>query len=143
MHSFLKIAENIYEKIENELGFTENPIEDLNNLMIALRSEVKGSNFKLLYNYINFEDLLMKSEELTIDISLIPKSKNKSEYILWLSGFIAKLLVVIKNNQGEEPKKNFVITPKYYFDDSGNIVSRQEKSIKDKCFDSYSADLVE
>lgn len=123
MHSFLKIAENIYEKIENELGFTENPIEDLNNLMIALRSEVKGSNFKLLYNYINFEDLLMKSEELTIDISLIPKSKNKSEYILWLSGFIAKLLVVIKNNQGEEPKKNFVITPKYYFDDSGNIVS--------------------
>ncbi|NAS10116.1 hypothetical protein [Acinetobacter haemolyticus] len=143
MHSFLKIAENIYEKIENELGFTENPIEDLNNLMIALRSEVKGSNFKLLYNYINFEDLLMKSEELTIDISLIPKSKNKSEYILWLSGFIAKLLVVIKNNQSEEPKKNFVITPKYYFDDSGNIVLRQEKSTKDKCFDSYSADLVE
>ncbi|NCU23351.1 hypothetical protein DZC41_07690 [Acinetobacter haemolyticus] len=129
MHSFLKIAENIYEKFEKELGFTENPIEDLNNLMIALRYEVKGSNFKLIYNYINFDDLLMKSEELTIDISLMPKSKNKIEYILWLSSFIAKLLIVINDNS-DDKKDDSVITPKYYFDELGNIVLRKEKSIK-------------
>lgn len=139
MHSFLKIAENIYEKFEKELGFTENPIEDLNNLMIALRYEVKGSNFKLIYNYINFDDLLMKSEELTIDISLMPKSKNKIEYILWLSSFIAKLLIVINDNS-DDKKDDSVITPKYYFDELGNIVLRKEKSIKGK----FSAvDLVE
>ncbi|RSN77046.1 hypothetical protein [Acinetobacter haemolyticus] len=143
MHSFLKIAENIYEKIEKELGFTENPIEDLNNLMIALRSEVKGSNFKMLYNYINFDDLLMKSEGLTLDISLIPKSKNKSEYILWLTGFIGKLLVVIKNDEDEDETKDFIITPKYYFDDLGNIVLSKEKNTKERSSDFYSVDLVE
>ncbi|MEE9901778.1 MAG: hypothetical protein PBU42_03890 [Acinetobacter haemolyticus] len=127
------------EKFEKELGFTENPIEDLNNLMIALRYEVKGSNFKLIYNYINFDDLLMKSEELTIDISLMPKSKNKIEYILWLSSFIAKLLIVINDNS-DDKKDDSVITPKYYFDELGNIVLRKEKSIKGK----FSAvDLVE
>jgi len=45
------------------------------------------------YNYINFEDLLMNSKDLPfiLDISILPKSKNKTEYMLWLASFIEKV----------------------------------------------------
>ncbi|VCX12810.1 hypothetical protein BANRA_02881 [Acinetobacter baumannii] len=41
-------------------GFTDDPMEDLNNLMIELRQEIKGTKLKLLYNYIDFAEILIK-----------------------------------------------------------------------------------
>jgi len=128
MHQYLKIAEQIYDQVQAKYGFTEDHVEDLNNLMIELRFVVKDSNFKMLYNYINFEDLLMKSKALSInlDVSILPKSKNKGEYILWLSGFVEKLIIPTKET---EPKlKSKVVMPSYYYDDLGNIVSKSKNS---------------
>lgn len=128
MHQYLKIAEQIYERVQSKYGFTDDHVEDLNNLMIELRSVVKGSNFKMLYNYINFEDLLMKSKALSInlDVSILPKSKNKGEYILWLSGFVGKIIVSTKKS--ESKLKNKVVMPSYYYDEQGNIVTKTKNS---------------
>ncbi|ENX05439.1 hypothetical protein KTH73_09000 [Acinetobacter courvalinii] len=128
MHQYLKIAEQIYDQVQTKYGFTDDHVEDLNNLMIELRNAAKDSDFKMLYNYINFEDLLMKSKALSIDldVSILPKSKNKGEYILWLSGFVEKLIVSTKKT--ETKLKNKVVMPNYYYDDSGNIVSKTKNS---------------
>lgn len=128
MHQYLKIAEQIYDQVQTKYGFTDDHVEDLNNLMIELRNAAKDSDFKMLYNYINFEDLLMKSKALSIDldVSILPKSKNKGEYILWLSGFVEKLIVSTKKT--ETKLKNKVVIPNYYYDDSGNIVSKTKNS---------------
>ncbi|ENX37840.1 hypothetical protein [Acinetobacter courvalinii] len=128
MHQYLKIAEQIYDQVQTKYGFTDEHVEDLNNLMIELRNSAKDSDFKMLYNYINFEDLLMKSKALSIDldVSILPKSKNKGEYILWLSGFVEKLIVSTKKS--ETKLKNKVVMPNYYYDDSGNIVSKTKNS---------------
>ncbi|EKU55863.1 MULTISPECIES: hypothetical protein [Acinetobacter] len=128
MHQYLKIAEQIYDQVQTKYEFTDDHVEDLNNLMIELRNAAKDSDFKMLYNYINFEDLLMKSKALSIDldVSILPKSKNKGEYILWLSGFVEKLIVSTKKT--ETKLKNKVVMPNYYYDDSGNIVSKTKNS---------------
>lgn len=128
MHQYLKIAEQIYDQVQTKYGFTDDHVEDLNNLMIELRNAAKDSDFKMLYNYINFEDLLMKSKALSIDldVSILPKSKNKGEYILWLSGFVEKLIVSTKKT--ETKLKNKVVMPNYYYDDSGNIVTKTKNS---------------
>ncbi|EPL6713785.1 hypothetical protein O2F59_002040, partial [Acinetobacter baumannii] len=54
MPQYLKIAEKIYQNVKEKKGFTDDPMEDLNNLMIELRQEIKGTKLKLLYNYIDF-----------------------------------------------------------------------------------------
>ncbi len=128
MHQYLKIAEQIYDQVQTKYEFTDDHVEDLNNLMIELRNAAKDSDFKMLYNYINFEDLLMKSKALSIDldVSILPKSKNKGEYILWLSGFVEKLIVSTKKT--ETKLKNKMVMPNYYYDDSGNIVSKTKNS---------------
>ncbi|WP_038344296.1 hypothetical protein [Acinetobacter sp. A47] len=128
MHQYLKIAEKIYDQVQSKNGFSDDPVEDLNNLMIELRGVIKASGFKLLYNYINFEDLLMNSKDLSInlDVSILPKSKNKGEYILWLSGFVEKL--VVPNKKTESKQKSKVVVPNYYYDDLGNIVSKTKNS---------------
>lgn len=75
-------------------GFTDDPMEDLNNLMIELRQEIKGTKLKLLYNYIDFAEILIKplqESKIKLDLSLIPKSKNTQEFVLWLAGFIERI----------------------------------------------------
>ncbi|SSW87304.1 Uncharacterised protein [Klebsiella pneumoniae] len=37
MPQYLKIAEKIYQNVKEKKGFTDDPMEDLNNLMIELR----------------------------------------------------------------------------------------------------------
>ncbi|EKU38345.1 hypothetical protein ACINWC141_1605 [Acinetobacter sp. WC-141] len=69
-------------------------MEDLNNLMIELRHELKGTKLKLLYNYIDFAELLIKplqESKIKLDLSIIPKSKNTQEFVLWLAGFIERI----------------------------------------------------
>ncbi|WHP06017.1 hypothetical protein QLH32_00610 [Acinetobacter corruptisaponis] len=126
MPQFLKLAEKIYFKVKTSKGFTDEPVEDLNNLMIELRKEIKKTDFKLLYNYINFEELLMNSGRLSInfDLSILPKSKNSDEYILWLAGFIQKITYYDKKDMTCQKSK--VVLPTYYYDDSGNIVNKSD-----------------
>ncbi|ENO2086716.1 hypothetical protein MKP23_001433, partial [Acinetobacter baumannii] len=46
MPQYLKIAEKIYQNVKEKKGFTDDPMEDLNNLMIELRQEIKGTKLK-------------------------------------------------------------------------------------------------
>ncbi|EXH22778.1 hypothetical protein J671_3146 [Acinetobacter sp. 1130196] len=94
MPQYLKIAEKIYQNVKEKKGFTDDPMEDLNNLMIELRQEIKGTKLKLLYNYIDFAEILIKplqESKIKLDLSLIPKSKNTQEFVLWLAGFIERI----------------------------------------------------
>ncbi|EIB7025106.1 hypothetical protein RG591_002471, partial [Acinetobacter baumannii] len=75
MPQYLKIAEKIYQNVKEKKGFTDDPMEDLNNLMIELRQEIKGTKLKLLYNYIDFAEILIKplqESKIKLDLSLIP-----------------------------------------------------------------------
>ncbi|WP_042076449.1 hypothetical protein [Acinetobacter nosocomialis] len=94
MPQYLAIAESVYRKVKEVELFSDDTIENLNNLMIFIRKEITGSVFKLKYNYIDFEEALTKplSECIVkIDVSLIPHHSMEDEYILWLAGFVEKI----------------------------------------------------
>ena len=58
-----------------------------------IRNAIKGTEFKLKYNFINFEDCNKPIEQCSvkIDFSLMPKFDNEGEFILWLAGFIERI----------------------------------------------------
>lgn len=94
MPQYLMIAEKVYKKIEEQDLFSDSPTEHLNNLIGVIRKEIKGTKFKLKYNFIDFEECLTKPLDecaVKIDISLMPSHKNKDEYILWLAGFVERM----------------------------------------------------
>ncbi|RKL56601.1 hypothetical protein [Acinetobacter baumannii] len=94
MPQYLMIAEKVYKKIKEDDLFSDTPTEHLNNLIGVIRKEIKGTKFKLKYNFIDFDECLTKPLDecaVKIDISLMPSHKNKDEYILWLAGFIEKI----------------------------------------------------
>ncbi|MDF3348489.1 hypothetical protein [Acinetobacter pittii] len=96
MTKFIAIAEKIYEEFEKKNLFSESTIEQLNNLVSAIRKELMGSSCKLKNNYIDFEECLNKPPDqclVKLDISLMPKYKNKLEYIMWLASFIERITV--------------------------------------------------
>lgn len=94
MPQYLIIAENVYKKIEDKNLFSESSAESLNHLVGVIRKEIKGTKFKLKYNFIDFDECLTKPLEecaIKLDMSLMPNHKNKDEYILWLAGFIERI----------------------------------------------------
>lgn len=96
MPQYLRIAERIYKKVSEKRPFTGDMLEDLNLLMIELREEVKGTELKLIFKYIDFQELSVnpvKNTQIKIDLSLIPKISNREEFILWLAGFIEKITI--------------------------------------------------
>ncbi len=60
MPQYLMIAEKLYKKIEENNLFSDTPTEHLNNLIGVIRKEIKGTKFKLKYNFIDFEECLSK-----------------------------------------------------------------------------------
>ena len=94
MPQFLIIAEKVYKKFEEDRLFSEDIIEQLNNLVSVIRKEIKGTPYKLKYNFIDFEECLnkpLKECMVKLDISLMPSYKNKCEYIMWLASFIERI----------------------------------------------------
>jgi hypothetical protein len=95
MPQFLIIAEKVYKKYEeNKNLFSDDLIEQLNNLISIIRQEIKGTPYKLKYNFIDFEECLNKPYQegmVKLDVSLMPSYKNKCEYIMWLASFIERI----------------------------------------------------
>ncbi|HCA5041200.1 TPA: hypothetical protein MW129_003241, partial [Acinetobacter baumannii] len=55
---------------------------------------IKGTEFKLKYNFIDFVELFSRPLDeckVKIDVSLIPPHNSEGEYILWLAGLIEKI----------------------------------------------------
>ncbi|MDI9742350.1 hypothetical protein QM267_19205, partial [Acinetobacter baumannii] len=56
MPKYLAIAEKVYKEIKKDNLFTEDTIQFLNCLISLIRKAIKGTEFKLKYNFINFEE---------------------------------------------------------------------------------------
>jgi len=87
-------AENVYNKIKDEELFSHDCIENMNLLMTCIRREIKGTEFKLKYNFIDFVELFSRPLDeckVKIDVSLIPHHSMEDEYILWLAGIVEKI----------------------------------------------------
>ncbi|EEH69609.1 hypothetical protein HMPREF0023_0850 [Acinetobacter sp. ATCC 27244] len=94
MPQYLRIADNIYKRFEEENKF-DTPLQDCLNLIVKqLREDLKDTNLKLIHNYIDFvegfQDKPVKGQ-INVDVSLIPNHKNRDEFVLWLASFIEKI----------------------------------------------------
>ncbi|MBD8886103.1 hypothetical protein [Acinetobacter baumannii] len=68
--------------------------QNLNCLISQIRKAIKGTEFKLKFNYIDFDEQLTKplSEcKVKVDLSVMPKFENEGEYLLWLASFIERI----------------------------------------------------
>lgn len=71
MPRYLAIADKVYKKIKNDNLFSDDVIENLNCLVGLIRNAIKGTEFKLKYNFINFEDCLTKPiEQCSVKIDM-------------------------------------------------------------------------
>lgn len=96
MPQYLRIAEKVYKNLKDENKFTQAPVEYINYLLKQIRKELKGTNMKLIYNFIEFNSGFKNQiidGYLNIDVSLIPNYKYQDEFVLWLAGFIEKITV--------------------------------------------------
>ncbi|OJU53156.1 MAG: hypothetical protein BGN93_01175 [Acinetobacter sp. 39-4] len=134
MALFLQIAERVYKTLKDNKMLTTDNLENLNNLMLLIRKEIKGTKLKLLYNFIDFEECQNKpNAECTvpIDISIIPPFKNEGEFILWLASFIQK---VTTDGKKKLPPIHKNIPPEFTFNpakETKNIIP--ERSDYSKC----------
>lgn len=96
MPQYLRIAEKVYKNLKDENKFTQAPAEYINALLKQIRKELKGTEMKLMYNFIEFNSGFKNQiidGFLNIDVSLIPNYKYQDEYVLWLAGFIEKITI--------------------------------------------------
>lgn len=96
MPQYLRIAEKVYKNLKDENKFTQAPAEYINALLKQIRKELKGTEMKLMYNFIEFNSGFKNQiidGYLNIDVSLIPNYKYQDEYVLWLAGFIEKITI--------------------------------------------------
>ncbi|ENX34631.1 hypothetical protein F889_01919 [Acinetobacter colistiniresistens] len=94
MPQYLRIADNVYKRFEEEDKFNY-PLQDCLNLIVKqLCEELKDTDLRLLYNHIDFvEGFQDKPDKRSnyVDVSLVPNYLNKEEFILWLASFIEKI----------------------------------------------------
>ncbi|MFK8986884.1 hypothetical protein [Acinetobacter seifertii] len=127
MIKFIAIAEKVYEELEKKDLFSDNIIEQLNNLVSVIRKELKGTPCKLKNNYIDFEECLTKPPDeclVKLDVSLMPKYKNKLEYIMWLASFIEKITV---GGRPKLPPITSFIPSNYQPKDLDRVVFEEER----------------
>ena len=94
MPKYLAVAEKVYKNILEDSLFTDDMTQNLHCLISEIRKAIKGTEFRLKLNYIDFEEYLSNpfSEcKVRIDLSVMPKFKNEGEFILWLAGFIERI----------------------------------------------------
>jgi hypothetical protein len=132
MPKFITIAEKIYKRFEEDKLFPDNLIEQLNNLVSIIRKEIKGTPCKLKYNFIDFEECLSKPlNECTIkiDMSLMPKYKNKGEYIMWLASFIEKITI---GGQPKLPPLSSIIAADFNVKKEAQRVLENKKAVSEE-----------
>ncbi|MEQ1066960.1 hypothetical protein ABLB96_13875 [Acinetobacter sp. XH1741] len=93
MPKYLAVAEKVYKNIKKDNLFTKDLTQNLNCLISQIRKAIKGTDFKLKFNYIDFDEQFKSQSEskFKIDLSVMPKFENEGEYLLWLAGFIERI----------------------------------------------------
>lgn len=129
MPQYLRIAEKVYKHFEKSKKFNTSFQDCLNMIIKQLREELKDTDLKLLYNYIDFVDGFHcdpADGHMHIDISLVPNYKNKDEFILWLASFIEK------NTEGgvkRIPPVFDEIPPEFSFENNIKTIFKENKKI--------------
>lgn len=103
------MADQVYKLFKQDNLFTNDINETLCLLMAQIRLSIKGTDYSLKHNYINFEEILTKPLcecSIKIDLSLIPHYSQEDEYILWLAGFIEK--ITVGGRRAPPPIKKFI-----------------------------------
>jgi hypothetical protein len=100
MPKYLAVAEKVYKNIKKDSLFTNDLTQNLNCLISQIRKAIKGTEFKLKFNYIDFDEQFKSDNEckFKIDLSVMPKFENEGEYLLWLASFIERI------TEGGKPK---------------------------------------
>ena len=122
MPQYLKIAENIYRKFQENDQFMIDKQECLNLVIKQIRKELIDTDLKLIYNYIEFVEGFKepaKDGRISLDISLIPSYKHKDEFVLWLAGFIEK---ITEGGVKRLPPLHKDIPPEFTFQSDPNII---------------------
>jgi len=93
MPKYLAVAEKVYKNIKKDNLFSKDLTQNLNCLISQIRKAIKGTDFKLKFNYIDFDEQFKSQSEskFKIDLSVMPKFENEGEYLLWLAGFIERI----------------------------------------------------
>ena len=52
----------LFTKMKNEKLFSKDVLENMYILMKVIRKEIKGTEYKLKYNFIDFNEVLSKSK---------------------------------------------------------------------------------
>ncbi len=94
MPKYLAVAEKVYKNIKKDDLFTNDLTQNLNCLISQIRKAIKGTEFKLKFNYIDFDEQLTKPLcecKVKVDLSVMPKFENEGEYLLWLASFIERI----------------------------------------------------
>lgn len=96
MPQFIKLAEDVYSHIIKEHSFKGELIQDLFEIQIALKILIKDTEYELKHDWINFEDVVLHSKvytNLKIDLSLVPKHTDYSDFILWMASMIENMTI--------------------------------------------------
>lgn len=91
-----------------------------------IRKAIKGTEFKLKYNFINFEECLNqfnKEKSVHIDLSLMPKFKMKMNSFCGLQAFIERMTI-----EEREASSNFKLYSKGFKIDQAEIPVAAEPS---------------
>lgn len=68
MSKYLAVAEKVYKNIKKDDLFTNDLTQNLNCLISQIRKAIKGTEFKLKFNYIDFDDLMSSSRSLLVNV---------------------------------------------------------------------------
>lgn len=141
MAQFVQIAERVYKTLKDNKVLSNDSLENLNNLMLLIRKEIKETQLKLLYNFIDFEECQNRPNAdctVPIDISIIPPFKNEGEFILWLASFIQK---VTTDGKKKLPPIRKNIPPEFTFKPTKNaknlVPARADYSKSGELINSY------
>lgn len=115
MPQYLKIAENIYSKFEEEDKFSTNPQRLLDSIFLQLREELKDTDLKLQCQFIDLEDSFKNcmDRKVNLDLSLIPHHSHTDEFILWLASLVEN---VTEGGVRRKPRQFKDLPPDINFD---------------------------
>jgi hypothetical protein len=115
MPQYLKIAENIYSKFEEEDKFSTNPQRLLDSIFLQLREELKDTDLKLQCQFIDVEDRFKNcmDRKINLDLSLIPHYRHTDEFILWLASLVEN---VTEGGVRKKPRQFSDLPPDINFD---------------------------
>lgn len=137
MPQYLRIADNIYKRFLEEKKFN-NSLQDYLNLIVKqLRIDLKDTDLRLKYNFIEFVDGFQANQShghLYVDISLVPNYKENDEFLLWLAGFIEK---ITEGGIKRLPPLIEEIPPDFSFENDISKLLKKKRNDTEKMIESY------